>query len=203
MTLSELLESRFRGDIRFRGAAYLQAERVAITRVTSEQVFGSVRDGVEYHTHLVRDNGSLMTSCSCQTANGSANCKHVWATILAVDGGSYLPGGVKPGHIPPFAVEEDPVFSAEDLWEEDELPEDFLISGSLEPPRQTASAGATGFKRMGLRLSDLKKSLAGRQSRRHGRRARPADLLRDRCPCQRRGGSVVDPDILPPTPFQR
>ena len=58
MTLSELLESKFRGDIRFRGAAYLQAERVSIARVTPDHVFGVVRDGVEYQTQLSRDDGS-------------------------------------------------------------------------------------------------------------------------------------------------
>ena len=48
MTLSELLESKFRGDIRFRGAAYIQAERVAVIRVTPDHLFAIVRDGVEY-----------------------------------------------------------------------------------------------------------------------------------------------------------
>ena len=32
MTLAQVLEGQFRGDIRFRGAAYLKAERVSITR---------------------------------------------------------------------------------------------------------------------------------------------------------------------------
>ena len=55
MTLSELLESKFRGDIRFRGAAYIQAERVAVIRVTADHLFAVVRDGVEYQTQLSRD----------------------------------------------------------------------------------------------------------------------------------------------------
>ena len=42
MTLSELLESKFRGDIRFRGAAYIQAERVSVIRVTAEHLFAVV-----------------------------------------------------------------------------------------------------------------------------------------------------------------
>lgn len=65
MSLAKLMEDRFRGDIRFRGAAYLQAERVAITRVTPDHVFGSVRDGVEFHTQLSRQNGDLRMFCSC------------------------------------------------------------------------------------------------------------------------------------------
>ncbi len=40
MTLAQVLEGQFRGDIRFRGtSAYLKAERVSITRVTPENVF--------------------------------------------------------------------------------------------------------------------------------------------------------------------
>ena len=67
MTLTELFESQFRGDIRFRGAAYLEAERVAITRVTAETVFGVVRDGVEYQTQLLRDDDEhLKIFCNCK-----------------------------------------------------------------------------------------------------------------------------------------
>jgi len=47
MTLAQVLEGQFRGDIRFRGAAYLKAERVAITRVTPETIFAVVTDGTD------------------------------------------------------------------------------------------------------------------------------------------------------------
>jgi len=39
MTLAELLENQFRADIRFRGAAYIEAERVELTRVTADHIF--------------------------------------------------------------------------------------------------------------------------------------------------------------------
>ena len=52
MTLAQVLEGQFRGDIRFRGAAYLKTERVAITRVTPETVFAVVTDGIDYQTQL-------------------------------------------------------------------------------------------------------------------------------------------------------
>ena len=64
MSLSELLENRFRGDIRFRGVAYLKAERVSLTRITADHVFGLVRDGVEYQTHLSREDGQLRMYCN-------------------------------------------------------------------------------------------------------------------------------------------
>ena len=59
MTLTELLQSQFRGDIRFRGVAYLKAERVEISHVTSENVHALVRDGTDYQTQLTREDGQL------------------------------------------------------------------------------------------------------------------------------------------------
>ena len=52
MTLAELLEARFRGDIRFRGAAYLKAERVQITRVTAEDIAVNVAAASLVHPRL-------------------------------------------------------------------------------------------------------------------------------------------------------
>ncbi|MBM82365.1 MAG: helicase SNF2 [Planctomycetaceae bacterium] len=121
MSLAEVLEGKFRGDIRFRGAAYVQAERVAITRVTAERVFGLVRDGVEYQTQLTRnDEDGLRMHCSCATGNQEIKCKHLWATILATDDGGYVTGSPKPGYIPPFWVESEPLtFEELDDWEDD------------------------------------------------------------------------------------
>ncbi len=65
MTLAELLEGRFRADIRFRGAAYFKAERVAVSRVTPNELFAIVRDGVEYQTQLSRHEGRLKLFCNC------------------------------------------------------------------------------------------------------------------------------------------
>jgi superfamily II DNA or RNA helicase len=107
VTLAELLENRFRGDIRYRGDAYLKAERVAITHVSEESVFGSVRDGAEYHTQLVRSNGDLKLACSCAEETGrKVPCKHLWATVLAADSGGYVSPALRPGNVPPFVVAE-------------------------------------------------------------------------------------------------
>jgi len=63
--LAQVLEGQFRGDIRFRGAAYLKAERVSIARVTPESVFAVVQDGIDYQTHLTRDGNELRMHCAC------------------------------------------------------------------------------------------------------------------------------------------
>ena len=110
MTLAEMLENQFRADIRFRGAAYIEAERVELTRVTADHIFAVVRDGVEYQTQLSRDDGNLKTYCTCDQFQKFNVCKHLWAAILAVDQSGYLTGVIKPGYIPPFIIESAPVY---------------------------------------------------------------------------------------------
>lgn len=148
MSLTQLLESKFRGDIRFRGQAYLQADRVSIVRVTADDLHAVVRDGVEYQTHLSRLEGDLRMYCSCvgegQTRDPA--CKHLWATILAVDAGSYLTAPAKPGAVPPFV--SDTRYTPLDLssWDEDDFEggDVFIPSDpkSSAVARATASAAA-------------------------------------------------------------
>jgi superfamily II DNA or RNA helicase len=120
MTLAQVFEGQFRGDIRFRGAAYLKAERVSITRVTPENVFAVVHDGVDYQTQLSREGEELHMHCACtNTDRAGVVCKHLWATILAVDAGGLISGFVRPGHIPPFAPEPNNAPVSDDYWEQD------------------------------------------------------------------------------------
>ncbi len=133
MTLSELLESRFRGDVRFRGVAYMKAERVAITRVTTEHVFGVVRDGTEFQTQLSREDGELKMHCNCARGTQPPACKHLWATVLAVDESGLLTGSAKPGYIPPFAAEVPSFDIDDDDWDD-------LSSGEVFRPSRTTTA---------------------------------------------------------------
>ncbi len=139
MSLARYLDSRFRGDVKFRGAAYLQAERVAITHVTADDLHGVVRDGDEYETHLSRQNGELQMYCACASESSSSKvaCKHLWATILAVDEGDYLSGKPTEGQFPPFVTDEDDSPLSPFSFEEDDEESD-LLSGESYVPRQTA-----------------------------------------------------------------
>lgn len=120
MPLAQVYEDQFRGDIRFRGTALLKAERVSITRVTAESIFAGVQDGTEFQTQLTRDGSQLRMHCSCAPPDRPFTpCKHLWATILAVDAGGLIAGTVKPGHIPPFAVETSMDLSPDDYWDGD------------------------------------------------------------------------------------
>ncbi|MFN0053660.1 MAG: SNF2-related protein [Planctomycetales bacterium] len=120
MTLAQVFEGLFRGDIRFRGAAYLKSERVSLTRVTPQNVFAVVQDGVDYETQLAREGTELRMYCSCsQSDRPAAPCKHLWATILAVDAGGLVAGIAKAGQIPPFASEPPSATPFDDYWEAD------------------------------------------------------------------------------------
>lgn len=134
MSLSRVLESRFRGDIRFRGQAYVSAERVEITHVTADRLYGVVHDAEEFQTQLSREESSIVPFCTCaKPGQESVTCKHVWATILHAEAEGYINGGVKPGYFPPF-IEKD---EDDDFDIDAELYED-LLSGDVFIPSPTA-----------------------------------------------------------------
>ncbi|MGH7129303.1 MAG: helicase SNF2, partial [Planctomycetaceae bacterium] len=159
MTLAELLEPKFRADVRFRGAAYLKAERVAITRVTPDDVFALVSEGVEYHTQLSRADGELKMYCNCEQFSKQDACKHLWGTILAVDEGDLLSGSAKAGYVPPFAAEPD-----EFDWDIDveELPGDVF-----HPPPSRSNGRSiqveTRLRPWEAKLKDMRQQLATRE----------------------------------------
>lgn len=163
MSLAKLMEDRFRGDIRFRGAAYLQAERVAITRVTPDHVFGSVRDGVEFHTQLSRQNGDLRMFCSCvgEGQTREPACKHLWATILAVDAGSLLAGAAVRGHLPAFAAAPEPAPLSEPLSWDDDL-DDLAPVGRITRSRPRKPSVQPKARDWEVQLSQLRDEIAVR-----------------------------------------
>ena len=161
MSLSRVLESRFRGDIRFRGAAYIQNERVEITHVTPDHVYGVVRDREDFQTQLSRSESQIVTFCTCaKPGQTEITCKHVWATILQVEAEGYMNGGVRPGFFPPFAAEED--LEGDDL--DAEIFEDLLNTDVFVPPAATKRekpkpAPATVLRTWERRLKELRDQL--------------------------------------------
>ena len=132
MSLASVLESQFRADIRLRGDAYLEAERVGTTKVTPDELSAIVRDGEDYETQLSRgESGELRMFCSCSAGRPKPlKCKHLWATILLVDADQLLTGRASSTEIPPFfaETESDPI--EDDLWDFDEsqIPDDAVYS---------------------------------------------------------------------------
>jgi superfamily II DNA or RNA helicase len=125
VSLSSILESKFRGDIRFRGQAYVKAERVAITRVTADELCGVVEDGIEYHTQLTRRDDMLLMTCSCAADRGNPHevrCKHVWGTILLAEQAGYISDAARPNYFPPFTIVEERFDWSDDDEDWDEVP---------------------------------------------------------------------------------
>ena len=137
MSLIKVMESRFRGDIRFRGAAYVQSERVEITHVTDDRLYGVVHDGDEFQTQLSRDDAQMVPFCTCaKPGQQEVHCKHVWATILIAEEQGYVNGGVRSGHFPPFvAIDEDL-----DVDLDSDLFDDISIGDAFTPTQQKTRA---------------------------------------------------------------
>ena len=201
MTLSQMLESRFRGDIRYRGAAYLKAERVVLTRITSDEIFGIVRDDMEYQTHLKREDTHLQMHCTCpQNLRAEVACKHLWATILAVDLAGFVSGSVKPGYIPPFVVESDTSEITDEIWDDDSEGDVFTPGGGRTISSRDTIAVQPRLREWDSQLLKLRETIESKD----GRTAATAKSARsstksmsvkavkaDRSWCRRRRGSTA------------
>jgi SNF2 family DNA or RNA helicase len=104
MTLAELLLNRFRADLRHRGAAYVEAERISLVRVTPENIFGLVQDGAEFQTQLRYQPDDISLFCTCDQFARHKACKHLWATVLASDSGGFVNPSIRPGRLAPFVA---------------------------------------------------------------------------------------------------
>ncbi len=137
MSLIKVMEPRFRGDIRFRGAAYVQSERVEITHVTDDRLYGVVHDGDEFQTQLSRDETQMVPFCTCaKPGQQEIHCKHVWATILIAEDQGYVNGGVRSGHFPPFVVKDDD----DEVDLDSALYDDIAIGDTFAPTQQKTRA---------------------------------------------------------------
>lgn len=156
MTLAELLQNRFRADLRHRGAAYIEAERVSLTRVTPENVFGLVVDGVEHQTQLRYHESEIAFFCTCEQFAKSKACKHLWATVLLADVEGYVNPAIRPGRLAPFV--------ARDLGAPlrfDDLAPGFDAEKDAGGPKSTKRAAAAPVREVRLRPWEAK--LAGLQ----------------------------------------
>ncbi|MFL6237479.1 MAG: SNF2-related protein [Thermoanaerobaculia bacterium] len=98
MTLASTLERFVSSNIRKRGIHYFRGKRVRLTACGPETAEAVVSGSSEYDVLLIRDSQGLRASCSCPHSGRGVICKHVWATILAVDAKGGLQGadGIAP-----------------------------------------------------------------------------------------------------------
>jgi superfamily II DNA or RNA helicase len=91
MSLITELSSDFSKAVRSRGADYFQEGRVKITNGSDWRVYARVRGSRTYRVDLEIDGNELTVHCDCPAFEREP-CKHLWATILAVEGKGYLRG---------------------------------------------------------------------------------------------------------------
>lgn len=167
MSLARLFESKFRGDIRFRGAAYVEADRVSVTRVLPDHLFAVVRDGDEFQTQLSRQNGELKMFCSCvgDSKTKQPACKHLWATLLVVDVGDFMPGQPTQGNIPPFAAINEKLVFEDDFDDDVDAGDVFTPRASREPRKPATAVVTRKLRDWEARLNDLRNRFSPESSK--------------------------------------
>jgi superfamily II DNA or RNA helicase len=120
------LSSDFSKAVRSRGADYFQAGRVKITKGSDWEVSAKVRGSRTYSVDLEIEGNELVVHCDCQ-AFETAPCKHLWATILAVEGNGYLRGDGAHGALEMVADlpyqhfnDDEDFYDDDDDWSDDE-----------------------------------------------------------------------------------
>ena len=92
MGIAQKVAREFSDAVRSRGQSYFAKGRVAITASSAGEVVARVR-GTEKYKVRVRLRGiKLIATCTCPYFGpAGAPCKHLWATVLAVDARGLLP----------------------------------------------------------------------------------------------------------------
>ncbi|HEX3126031.1 MAG TPA: SWIM zinc finger family protein, partial [Thermoanaerobaculia bacterium] len=84
-TLAAVLADRVPSRVRHRGQRYFQQGRVRILSIDVQKVEALVSGSARYKVRLVQEGGDVRSTCTCPYFDRSRTCKHIWATVLAVD----------------------------------------------------------------------------------------------------------------------
>ena len=145
MTLADSLQKQFRADLRFRGAGYLDADRVTQLALTPDKLIVAVQEKAgEFTCDLDRSGGNLRMSCTCPYSGKLGVCKHLWGAVLLADRDKLLTGPVRGSEVPPFAAEAAAAGAFSSAWDFDDEEDDGDFGG---PARGSyaAPAGGTNF----------------------------------------------------------
>jgi intein/homing endonuclease/superfamily II DNA or RNA helicase len=183
MSLITELSTDFSKAVRSRGADYFQAGRVKITKGSDWEVSAKVRGSRTYSVDLEIEGHELVVHCDC-SAFETEPCKHLWATILAVEGSGHLRGDGANG---PLEMVVD--FPYQDFNDEDFNDDDDDWSDDEYEPQSRDAVSVSG----GGRRSKEKPLSWKEQLRALGRVARaPIDGAGEKWPLTRRIIYVVD-----------
>jgi superfamily II DNA or RNA helicase len=140
MSLITELSSDFSKAVRLRGADYFQEGRVKITNGSEWEVCARVRGRRTYRVDFEIEGNELAVHCDCPDFEREP-CKHLWATILAVEGKGYLRGDGARGPlemVPDF--DDDDFYDDDDEWPDDEY---------HQPPRNVDAIFSGGRRSKG------------------------------------------------------
>jgi len=79
------LKNEFGALQRVRGVDYFRYGKVKILKADGKSVTAAVRGSEKYDVKLSIDKSKLTASCTCPFYYDSGPCKHIWATMLAVE----------------------------------------------------------------------------------------------------------------------
>lgn len=86
MSLSTSLVSQVSALIRERGREYYRNGQVEVLSTTATEVAANVYGTEDYEVDLATEGRTVYASCSCPyVADNNLVCKHIWATVLALD----------------------------------------------------------------------------------------------------------------------
>ncbi len=133
MSLITELSSDFSKAVRSRGADYFQEGRVKITYGSGREVHARVRGSRNYRVDLEIEGNELVVHCDCPAFEREP-CKHLWATILAVEGKGHLRHGAKGQLVMVPEVDDDGFYDYDaGLYDDDD--DDWLDDEYDRPPR--------------------------------------------------------------------
>ncbi len=220
MSLTTPLTRAFRPAIRARGASYARGKRVMIETIEANRVRARVRGSgrspyrVEIRVARKRSGGgvSFELDCSCPYAEGGDPCKHLWATLCALDARDWEPAllageqsatGARAAHddaedfevSEPFILDED-----DDPYEDDDYDEDLDDELDPKPSRRTGGWQPNPDALRVFRELEQRLNAAQRPPGRPGWRAR-LDQLASRAKLARQGVVPLGgPHRLAPAP---
>jgi superfamily II DNA or RNA helicase len=152
MTLSMQLAYFVPAKVRKRGKSYFQDGLVTVTVCEADRVEATVTGSEDYSVFLIRERQQVFASCSCLFFHDRGEiCKHIWATVLAVDEGQGLRG-------PRGGVPTELLADLDDALGEDEE-EDFEMGFEAADPLPRRPAPGPAIALWRAVMDDL--SLAG------------------------------------------
>ena len=138
MSLITELSSDFSKAVRSRGADYFQEGRVKITNGSGSEVHARVRGSRNYRVDLEIEGNEIVVHCDCPAFEREP-CKHIWATILAVEGKGHLRDGAKGPlvMVPDFDDDGFYDYGAGDFYDDDD--DDWTDEEYDRPPRNVGA----------------------------------------------------------------